>query len=577
MFVKNIDSSHLAKCKPLIKTHKQPPYPHRLLLSGSGTPTQFLSKFIQVALAHITNELSFQLQDTKDFINKIEILNETLPPLPANASLVTCDVVKLYPSVDNNMGIPAVEEMLNLKPSPICDSNNCILEGLEIVLNNNACFFQKANGETIYAIPNSGTAMGPSHAPDYVDIFMNVLDNKLVNDCPISLITSLKPELDINLNWSRFRDDGFTIIPEINDIGLFEDHLQSLCPDKIKWTTNSGKKVDFLDVTVSINQEGKLETDVYSKNSHSYLSPNSCHNPSVFKGIARGMGRRLRMICSDDNVLKRRILEYTQYLVESGWKRRVAKKEIELGASINRKNAIKRVDKNNNKGDKVVLITTYDPRIPNKSKIIRDNLDILHSNPLNKTIFPKNKLIAADRRRKNLGEIYKPTIPRKKIVNVGNNEQGFTVCTGRCDTCKHSKNTTAITSKWDKRVWKIRGDIKCSSKNVIYIVECTVHDNFMYVGSTMDLKKRWANHKSDAKNGKSNKCFVAKHYNNLVHPSDTNISCLRIIPIEIVKYEKNLAARELFWQTNLGTFVTGGNERKDIPKVLKNRIQFSID
>ena len=69
VFVKNIDSSHLAKCKPLIKTHKEPPYPHRLLLSGSGTPTQFLSKFIQVALAHFTNELSFQLQDTKDFIN----------------------------------------------------------------------------------------------------------------------------------------------------------------------------------------------------------------------------------------------------------------------------------------------------------------------------------------------------------------------------------------------------------------------------------------------------------------------------------------------------------------------------
>ena len=36
-------------------------------------------------------------------------------------------------------------------------------------------------------------------------------------------------------------------------------------------------------------------------------------------------------------------------------------------------------------------------------------------------------------------------------------------------------------------------------KNLIYIIECNVHDNFMYVGSTVDLKKRWANHKSDSK------------------------------------------------------------------------------
>ena len=46
----------------------------------------------------------------------------------------------------------------------------------------------------------------------------------------------------------------------------------------------------------------------------------------------------------------------------------------------------------------------------------------------------------------------------------------------------------------------IRDVLSCNTENVIYIVECTVHDDFMYVGSTVNFKKRWANHKSDGKN-----------------------------------------------------------------------------
>ena len=153
---------------------------------------------------------------------------------------------------------------------------------------------------------------------------------------------------------------------------------------------------------------------------------------------------------------------------------------------------------------------------------------------------------------------------------------GFVTCSKKCDTCKHSENRFFVQSKWDDRKWKIRDFIQCTDENVIYIVECTLHDTFMYVGSTVNLKNRWRNHKSDSKNKISTKCYVAKHYTEMTHPNDDNISCLKITPIEIVKFSKNLAARELFWQTNLGTFFTGGNERKDIAKVLKNRIHFDI-
>ena len=53
-----------------------------------------------------------------------------------------------------------------------------------------------------------------------------------------------------------------------------------------------------------------------------------------------------------------------------------------------------------------------------------------------------------------------------------------------------------------------------------------------------------------------------------------NVMFLTIVPIEHVWNEKKLLERELFWQANLGTLSTGGNERKDFATVIKNRIQF---
>ena len=221
-------------------------------------------------------------------------------------------------------------------------------------------------------------------------------------------------------------------------------------------------------------------------------------------------------------------------------------------------------------------MSTYDPRNPSKSKIINDNLNLLYSNPTNETIFPKGSIIGADRRRTNLGELVKPTVPRRFPVHGPINKKGFVKCQKKCDTCRHSGDRDFFHSKWDGRKWYIREHIECTTPNVIYILECKIHPHFQYVGSSMDIKKRWANHKSDAKNGKINKCLTAKHVAEHDHPQDKEMSFLTITPIEIVKNINRMMDRELYWQANLGTFFTGGNLRKDIQTVNKSRVQFSI-
>ena len=549
-----------------------------MLLASSGSPTHPLSKFIQLCLAHLSKRLPYQLIDTKAFINKIELMNKHLPPLNTNCILVSCDVEKLYPSVDNSMGIPAVKNMLEIYPSPLCRNINCIIDGLEIVLNNNVCKFTKIDGSTIFALPNNGTAMSPCHAPDYVDVFMGLLDQKLVEECPVNLITSIFNDSMLSdqlkfLNWSRYRDGGFIILPNKEDLIKFQEFLMKLCPNKIKWTVESGRSINFLDVTVFINDNGKLCTDVYSKNCHSYLSPNSCHNPCTFRGLAVGMGRRLRLICSDDNTLKNRIIEYTNYLVSSGWNKAFAFKALTIGANVPRNSCLRK--RSTYTENKIAWVTVYDPRVPNKTKIIMNNLNLLHDNSINKEIFPKKILISADRRRKNIGEIYKPSIPRMNKTTSTNIDNGFKKCNSRCDFCNHSENSKYIVSCYNKKKWYINCSLTCTTPNTIYIVKCKIHVEFLYVGSTTNLKKRWANHKSDSKNKKSNKCYVAKHYNENVHPND-DCNSLIIIPIEAVKNICNLGERELFWQANLWTFQSGGNSRSDIARICKNRIQYQI-
>ncbi|WP_419629348.1 hypothetical protein, partial [Thiolapillus sp.] len=146
--------------------------------------------------------------------------------------------------------------------------------------------------------------MGPSHACDYVDIFMSELDKKLVSTCPVPLLSSLVPhhlqEQYRYLDWSRFRDDGFALLLDSEHIQPFTECLQSLHPPNIKWTVSHGKSATYLDVSLSL-RDGKITTDVFSKHNHSYLPPSSCHSPAVFKGFAQGIGTRLRMICSQDD------------------------------------------------------------------------------------------------------------------------------------------------------------------------------------------------------------------------------------------------------------------------------------
>ena len=107
----------------------------------------------------------------------------------------------------------------------------------------------------------------------------------------------------------------------------------------------------------------------------------------------------------------------------------------------------------------------------------------------------------------------------------------------RCDTCDNPVEITDFSSEWDQRKWKVRGHLTCSTPNVVYLIRCKFHKNACYVGSTKNLKLRWANHKLDVKLKRVNKCSVAHHVHAMDHPNDITVSYLQIFAIEAVSDE----------------------------------------
>ena len=121
-----------------------------------------------------------------------------------------------------------------------------------MALHTNSCQYTDGDGRTLFAKPNHGSAMGPCHACDYVDIFMGELDRELVPYCPVTLLPSRALPLCKNelmyLDWSRFRDNGITTLPNSEYVSAFEQHLQNLPPPGFKWVVTHGKEAEYLDV-----------------------------------------------------------------------------------------------------------------------------------------------------------------------------------------------------------------------------------------------------------------------------------------------------------------------------------------
>ena len=120
--------------------------------------------------------------------------------------------------------------------------------------------------------------------------------------------------------WVCFIDDIFLIWKEdIDSLTEFINHLKNGAPS-IKFTHEiSTNLVNFLDTTVLKDRQGNISTGVYQKptDTHPYLHWTSAHPPHLKQSIPYSRALRLRRICSSTDTMKKRIVEYADFIVAS--------------------------------------------------------------------------------------------------------------------------------------------------------------------------------------------------------------------------------------------------------------------
>ena len=517
--------------------------PGRPIISGNGTATEKISKFVDLLIQPLVPSLPSYVQDTTDFIRKIgEIKN-----LPQDTILATLDVSSLYTNIPNQEGISACTAAF----SPIrgkTPTKKDLGELMHLILTNNNLIF----GDHHY-LQIHGTAMGTKMAPSFANLFMGNFEQKFLSR------QNLKPQI-----WLRFIDDIFMIWPHGEDcLKIFIENINSFHPT-IKFTADYSKvSVHFLDTTVTI-ENGSLKTDLFNKptDKHNYLLPSSCHPPHCTRNIPYSQALRIKRICSSETDFAIRTNELSGHLRNRQYFRGSVENAIKKAKDIPRSQTLTYKTRQRN-SDRVPLVTEYHPGLPPLAKFIKKHLPTLQSTVRLRSIFPHPPVVAFSRP-SNLRDILVRARFQDKASFEENNENfGCSPCPSNCKTCALVDCTKRFQSNQNARTFKIRQSINCLSKNVIYLIYCNLC-GVQYVGESKNsLRMRMTQHRSAIKTKKVEQP-VANHFN-LPHHSITN---LRVIAIDQndAWTDKTRKAKENFWELNLKTTVPFGlNIRSDLP------------
>ena len=218
------------------------------------------------------------IKDTDDFIRRIRNIID----LSSDVLLVPLDVMSLNPSIPNYFGLCALEDFL-LDRNLLTIVVNGIHNITELVLNkdvfefNSECFLQ-----------TSGKAIGTKIAPAYANIVMSIFERKLLTGSCSKPLVWFRYIDDIFANWTYGEDKFYDPMLYINSIH-----------SSFQLTCNYSKDcVQFLDVSVSVDNSGNTTTDLYVKptDTHQYLLASSCHPNHAKRSIPYGQALRILRI-----------------------------------------------------------------------------------------------------------------------------------------------------------------------------------------------------------------------------------------------------------------------------------------
>ena len=244
-------------------------------------------------------------------------------------------------------------------------------------------------------------------------------------------------------------------------------------------------------------------------------------------------------------------------LVSRGHSTKKVQEAINRAHSVPRPSALEQKPINDATKSRVPLVVTFHPNLPPLRNTTNDNHHILHTSDRLQRAVHETPVLAYRRPRNLRDLILRAKVPPLTDVNSPPTQHGNFRCgTNRCVVCKdHMKEGDTFTSHSNSNSHQIRGNITCSTSNVIYLISCRVC-GIQYVGETRTtLKRRFYGHRSTV-NTKKLDTPVDQHFN-LPNHSITDM-ILQGIESLGTRPDTVRASREKMWMRRLRTIQPHG-------------------
>ena len=311
------------------------------------------------------------------------------------------------------------------------------------------------------------------------------------------------------LSYSRYRDDCFIVwVGSLNSLYTMFLYINSLDPD-IQFTLDSSyEEMNFLDVRVTV-VENTLQTEVFTKPTagHLYLHPHSSHPLNQIESIPFSQCLRLNRNTSNRERFQETALEFQNHFMDRGYDKELVAGQFSKAGRMDRTLLLQSTSKERVR--KFPLVVPYSPKLPHIKKIFKKHIDLLHSSPELKELFPLENLFPAFKRGKNLKELLAPSRFSRDFRH-GDDLGCKRTCLRGCDLCSFLVNTATITNLRTKETLKINHKLTCKSENVIYVIHDKVCNKHA-VGSSIGMKQRLGNYKSHIKK-RVETCNVVSHW-----------------------------------------------------------------
>ena len=536
----------------LMKVHKDALNPPgRPIISSNDSISEPASKYVDYYIKPFVSQLPSYLQDTTHTLKKLSELADV-----GSCYLATMDIQSLYSNIVHSEGLAALKHYLRRRPEGVIPPTDFLLQLTEWTLKNNVFIFQ----DSVYR-QQKGTAMGACFAPNYANLTLGLWEE-------LYILCSVNPFFEKIKWYGRYIDDIlFLFSGSEQELLDFHSYVNSL-HSNLKLTLEFSKtEISFLDLRISINENGLLNTTIYRKSTdrNTILRADSFHPPSLINNIPFGQFQRLRRICDKQDDFEQKASDMHVRFQQRGYKPDVLDQSLNKVKSVARADLLRKTHKP--KPSKQIYFVTQHSREAGKVKdIIKRNWAIIESDPSLRDIFTEPPSFSYRRA---------PTLNDKLVrSDLGPKSKGCWLSQptgnfhcGHCNFCSHIIRSPIFKDLFSPRTYQINGFSNCQTQFLVYRLQCGECDCF-YVGRT---KRRFRDRLSEhlyAIRTANDKYPMAKHYKASGH---TNPYSLKAQAIEVVPNArrrgdrlKRLLQRETFWIFQLrATEFPGLNEEID--------------